>query len=160
MKKFLVALLTPLIFFILISTSFATWTITPATGFDKAVAWELNKGAWQAVYRIKLVCTSDGNAAAEFNLSDVITSDMLTRIRGGAFAQWMTEAGTVPASVDAVAISFDGDKGQDLTGATTTSLTTKPEEFKTTWIVWDLQITIGDIGDNLEQINLYLTFVK
>ena len=158
MKKFILCLVTALLLFA--GPAFGAWSIASVTSFDQERAWVVARDKYQAVYRIKLVCTSDGADAAEFTLSTYISAAMLEKIQGGALYTVMTEPGA-QAPDAAWTVTFDGDKGQDWYSHTTTAADTKAEESKAgSWIVWDMQIDFPDVGSASDIVNLYITIIK
>jgi len=142
----------------------AAWTISASVTRSKG--WTANKyvAPYQGVYEVKLICESDGADPDEFLLSTYLTGDELRTIAGGVIISAITAQGTnAPAGTYAVA--FDGPYGQNWLTITTTSTTQAEEwDFKNdlgfSTIFWDLQIDYPDIGDNGDDVVLYLNILR
>lgn len=155
MKKFILPLLL-IAALLLPSVSFAAWTCTAAR--YKGTVWGEARAFWQRVYFIKLECESDGADPAEFLLSTYLAEESMQEIRGGALYRIITDQGA--QAPETYTVTFDDSFGADIKSITTTS-TSQAERFDAgSEIIWDLQIDFGDVGDNLEDVILYLLFVR
>lgn len=166
MKKFLLAMLL-LLFSV---PAFAAWTIQAE--IDDQSDWENG----QRVYRVRVYMISDGTDLAEFNLSTYLKPPQLDTqgkvhpddrwseyLQGGIL--YMVETDPVVAPDSTWSLALDSDKGADLVtlsalSATATEINSLSGSLGFNPIVWDVQVDIGDIGSNLDSVDVYLYIIR
>ena len=129
---------------------------------EKSNAWGIQGQRWQAVYRIKAVISVPATDPDEFNLSTYDTNSVLADVRGGCLYKVHIGPGTDTPDTDAVTITLDGELGEDWLSFTTTTLTSKVEEFDgESKVIWtDIQIDLPDIGSAGDDIIMYFTVFR
>ena len=150
--------------------SWAAWTIRAE--IDDRIEW--SDGT--IMYRVKVQMVSDGTDLAEFNLSTYLSPPQLDTqgkvhkdnlwteyLQGGYFYMVETDPGVEPDAT--YTLAFDSDKNAsilDLSGLSTTAteINAAATDLDLFPIVWDLQIDIGDIGSNLDAVDLYIYIIR
>ena len=152
---------------ILISTpALATWTVTVSTPEPKS--WRNG----QVLYKVTIALVSDGSDLAEFSLVTEMTTDLgaqqtkawIERMNGGLLYELVTDPGVAPDST--YTLDFDCERGGSLLdlaalSATVTEHTDFSEDLDWNPVFWgDLYIDIGDIGSNLDAVEIIIYIIK
>ena len=113
-------------------------------------------------------CDNDACDDAEVSLcaDSKLTAGECNKIESGIPEQFTTAPGSPAPATDAVSIGVDTGDGADIKTITTTSLTTKAEDFTAENAdglqphVWDLQIDFPDIGDTGDVMTLTIPIIR
>jgi len=149
MKKGLLAVI---VFFLMVSQAFATWTLTPSL---------VGKAGHYLTW--KVVCTSDGSSLAATNLVASMDANLKKLVQGSTMMIMKVSPGLTTVAPDTtIDVTFSDSQGTAIfvhTGYSNVADTTGislAEDFNQYFTVHDkFYLTLSDIGTTGDQVTLY-----